>query len=75
MVKLYKVTEVASIMGLSTSCLYKKAERGEIQAIKIGSALRFTEEGIQTFLEKCKLRSVPVFTQDLNCDPWDIINP
>ena len=54
MVKLYKVNEVATMLGLSASCLYKKAERDEIEAIKIGSALRFTEEGIQNFLEKCK---------------------
>ena len=74
MVKLYKVTEVASMLGLSASCLYKKTERGEIQTIKIGSALRFTEEGIQNFLEKCKLRDAPVYTQNLNYDPWDVIN-
>jgi len=54
MTKLYKVTEVSSILGLSASCIYKKAERGEIQSVKIGTALRFSENDIQDFIEKCK---------------------
>jgi excisionase family DNA binding protein len=54
MIKLYNVSEVASMLGLSTSCVYKKAERGEIQSIKIGTALRFSESDIQNFIEKCK---------------------
>jgi excisionase family DNA binding protein len=55
MIKLFNVSEVASMLGLSTSCVYKKAERGEIQAVKIGTALRFSEEDLQSYLEKCKV--------------------
>jgi excisionase family DNA binding protein len=62
MIKLYKVSEVASMLGLSTSCVYKKAERGEIQSMKIGTALRFSECDVQNFLEKCRNNEVPVFT-------------
>jgi excisionase family DNA binding protein len=54
MVKLYNVSEVAEMLGLSTSCIYKKAERGELAGIKIGTALRFSEKNIQVFLEKCE---------------------
>ena len=54
MIKLYKVGEVASMLGLSSSCVYKKAERREINSIKIGTALRFSEADIQGFLEKCR---------------------
>jgi excisionase family DNA binding protein len=59
MIKLYNVSEVASMLGLSTSCVYKKAERGEIQTIKIGTALRFSECDIQNFIEKCKKTQIP----------------
>ncbi|MDR0287794.1 MAG: helix-turn-helix domain-containing protein [Clostridiales bacterium] len=62
MIKLYNVSEVASTLGLSISCVYKKAEKGEIQSIKIGTALRFSESDVQNFLEKCRKPDVPVFT-------------
>jgi excisionase family DNA binding protein len=55
MTKLYNVSEVAELLGLSTSCVYKKAERGDIEAIKIGTSLRFSEDDISVFLEKCKI--------------------
>jgi excisionase family DNA binding protein len=55
MTKLYNVSEVAELLGLSTSCVYKKAERGDIEAIKIGTSLRFSESDISVFLEKCKI--------------------
>jgi excisionase family DNA binding protein len=54
MIKLYNVKEVSKILSLSVSCLYKMAERKEIQSVKIGSALRFLESDIHSFLEKCK---------------------
>jgi excisionase family DNA binding protein len=54
MIKLHDVKSVSGMLGLSASCIYKKAERGEIQAFKIGTALRFSEENIQEYLEKCK---------------------
>jgi excisionase family DNA binding protein len=54
MIKLYNVKEVSKILSLSVSCLYKMAERKEIQSVKIGSALRFLESDIQSFIEKCK---------------------
>jgi PTS system nitrogen regulatory IIA component len=44
------VAEVAAILKLSESTIYKYAEKGKIQSIKIGSNLRFTEEQIQQFL-------------------------
>jgi excisionase family DNA binding protein len=62
MIKLYNVSEVASMLGLSTSCVYKKAERGEIQSIKIGTALRFSECDVQTFIEKCRKQKTQAFT-------------
>jgi excisionase family DNA binding protein len=52
--RLHKPTEIAKLLGVSLSCIYRKAEKGEIPSIKIGSALRFSEENINEYLEKCK---------------------
>lgn len=57
MPKLYNVSEVGEMLGLSKSCIYKKAEKGEMDAIKIGNALRFTEDNIRDFINKCKKTS------------------
>ena len=53
MQKLFTVKEVANILNMSISCIYKKAESGEINSIKIGSALRFSETNINGFIDKC----------------------
>ena len=53
MKRLYNVKEVANMLSLSASCIYKKAERGEIGSIKIGTALRFSETNINEFIDKC----------------------
>jgi len=74
MIKLYNVSEVASMLGLSTSCLYKKAEKGEIQSVKIGTALRFSECDIQIFLDKCRKKEEPVALQVINYDFIDYNN-
>jgi excisionase family DNA binding protein len=63
-IKLHNVSEVAEMLGLSTSCVYKKAERGEIRAIKIGTVLRFSEENIQDFLNKCKMPQIPAIGRE-----------
>jgi len=51
MEKLYKVEEVAKMLSVSASCIYKKAEIGELGSIKIGTALRFSEQNITEFIE------------------------
>jgi len=60
--RLYKITDVTSILGLSASKIYKMAERNEIQSVKIGTALRFSESDIQNFIEKCKKPQMPSCT-------------
>ena len=51
---LYKVADVAEMLNISISYLYKKAEAGTIGSVKIGSALRFTEKQVNDYIEKCK---------------------
>jgi excisionase family DNA binding protein len=53
MQKLLTVKDVASILKMSSSSIYKKAESGEIISTKIGTALRFTENSIINYIENC----------------------
>jgi len=50
--KLYKVEEIAKMLNVSVSCIYKKAEIGELGSIKIGSALRFSEQNVTDFIKR-----------------------
>jgi excisionase family DNA binding protein len=54
MEKLCNVDNVAENLGISVSNVYKLSEKGEIESIKIGSSLRFTEKQIADYIEKCK---------------------
>ena len=60
MEKLYKVDEVAKILQLSASFIYRKAEKGEIASIKIGTAVRISQENINEYIEKCKKAAKPM---------------
>lgn len=50
MIALYSVKEAAKLLQVSTSTLYKYAERREIGYVKIGAALRFSEENLEKFV-------------------------
>jgi excisionase family DNA binding protein len=47
------VPEVAAMLQMSKTSIYKYAESGKLPSIKIGSSLRFTEDQITRFLSKC----------------------
>jgi excisionase family DNA binding protein len=65
MTKLYNVSEVAGLLGLSTSWVYKMAERGEIEAAKIGTALRLKEEQIKIFINKCEASTQMITSKEV----------
>jgi predicted DNA-binding transcriptional regulator AlpA len=48
-----KVADVAEMLGVSTSCIYKKAK--EIGGVKIGTALRFDPDSIQYYINKRRM--------------------
>lgn len=54
MEQLLKVDDVAKILNISVSSIYKYAEDGKIKSIKIGTALRFSEKNIIEYLEICE---------------------
>jgi excisionase family DNA binding protein len=60
MAKLYKVEEVAAMLNISNSYVYKNAEIGKIGCFKIGTALRFSEENINDYLEKCTSKKAEI---------------
>lgn len=47
---LWDVSECAAFLGLSPSWVYKRAQAGELPAVRIGAALRFEPEEIRAWL-------------------------
>jgi PTS system nitrogen regulatory IIA component len=52
MKQILTVSDVAKLLRLSKSSIYKYAEKGEIPSIKIGTNLRFIETQLDNFLSK-----------------------
>ena len=50
--KLYKASELAAILNCNPQTIYRMADRGEIESIKVGSLRRFLmPEGEQNSVE------------------------
>jgi len=52
MTQTLNVSDVAKLLQLSKSSIYKYAETGKIPSIKIGTNLRFTETQLDNYLSK-----------------------
>jgi excisionase family DNA binding protein len=52
MPKLFTVKEVAELINMSVSYVYKSAEKGDIESFKFGSSLRFTEDHVNEYMRK-----------------------
>lgn len=48
---LWKVSDVARFLSLSTSWVYKEAEAGRLPCVRIGAALRFRPDAIRAYLD------------------------
>jgi PTS system nitrogen regulatory IIA component len=48
------IKDVAKVLQISTSTVYKYAEAGKIPSIKIGTARRFIESDIDKYVDTCK---------------------
>ena len=48
---LWTVAETASALRISTTLVYRLAERGELPSIKISNRLRFDPEAVRGWLE------------------------
>ena len=49
---IYNVPQLASILQISKSTLYKKVEHGSIPFFKVGSHIRFLEDEISDYINK-----------------------
>jgi excisionase family DNA binding protein len=47
---LWRVREVAEFLRVSTSWVYKAAERGDLPSVRLGANLRFLPESIRDFV-------------------------
>ncbi|WP_010259899.1 helix-turn-helix domain-containing protein [Treponema primitia] len=54
MTNVFTIKDVAKVLQLSTSTVYKYAESGKIPSIKIGTARRFLETDIEKYVNTCK---------------------
>ena len=61
---LWTVRDVAKVLSMSISWVYKSAESGELPCLRIGSALRFVPGEIQKYVER--LRGGRVLPMRLN---------
>ena len=52
MEKTLTVSDMARLLRMSKSSIYKYAETGKIPSLKIGTNVRFTEAQLKSFLSK-----------------------
>ena len=52
MKQIMTITEVAKLLQMSKSTVYKYAETGKIPSFKIGTSLRFLENEIDDYIKK-----------------------
>jgi len=52
MKQILTVPELAKYLQISTSSVYKKAEKGEIPSFKVGARLRFLDNEIDDYIKK-----------------------
>lgn len=43
--------EVARLLSLSRSTVYRLAEAGELRAVRVGSSVRFTRQAVDDFVK------------------------
>lgn len=51
--KLLKADDVASIMDVSKSFVYKLIRTGELPAVRLGSAVRVKPDDLEDFIKSC----------------------
>jgi excisionase family DNA binding protein len=58
----WKVGDVAALINMSKSFVYKEAEAGRLPCVRIGSALRFKPDEIRAYLERQRASRASVLT-------------
>ncbi len=55
MEKLYSVKEAVEVLKLSAPTLWRNVKAGELQVIRVGSRVLFSEADLQAFVERKRL--------------------
>jgi excisionase family DNA binding protein len=50
---LYTIPQVCELTALSRSTVYELVRTGELPKIKIGKAIRITDDGLRAWLKRC----------------------
>lgn len=51
---LYTTKEVAEMLRITSTTVYQLVKENKLESIKVGEQYRFSEEAIETFLNKAK---------------------
>ena len=51
-IRLLTAPQVAAALGFTVDWVYRKAKKGELPSVKIGSSVRFREDQILEYLEQ-----------------------
>jgi len=65
---LYKVTDVATILGVKASTIYGWVDQGKIPHIRVGRLVRFTVEQVAEFIRRSTRGSVQLHSGNVR-DP------
>ena len=60
--KFLKAEEVASILDVSKSFVYKLIREGSLPAVRFGSAVRVLPEELSGYVESCKVIDINTFS-------------
>ena len=51
----YTLKEVAKMLRVSMTTIYRYVESGKLSAVKIGNSYRVTDEDLRKFISNCKV--------------------
>lgn len=57
--KVYSITEVMQILGITRRTVYNWLKDGKIKGFKVGKEWRFTEESLRAFMETGTGTNIP----------------
>lgn len=53
----YRVNDIAKLLKVSLSLVYRLVERGELQSYRIGGAVRISKEQLEAYLDRGKKKA------------------
>ena len=66
--ELFNIREVAAMLKISTSSMYRLVENGKFPHRKIGSNIRFSKENIEVFLSEPEVKQEKIYLYPQSID-------